>query len=136
MNSSFLMLLAAAVIFRYLGSHSKSVFRGRLTRLLRREVTGNRLHTVLREHPERLPEFRSHILPMLTLQLFCDAAACSAIVLGVYAFPPENFGPNDLFLVRLTSTLVFALALLFDAYQFVRAVLAAFGRSVAGGSEE
>lgn len=126
MNLSFLLLAVAALIFRYLASRSSAAFSVRVTSLLRREIPRNRLASVLREHPNRLAEFRSRALPLSALQVLLDFAACATLVVALYVFPPAKFGPTDLALFQDGSVAVVSIALLADLVMFGLTLRAAF----------
>lgn len=117
MPPAFLLTLLAALIFRYLASQVRGQFRARLFVLLRRPLQRGRLISILREHPERMPEFRSRLLPLMATQVALDALACGVFVFALFVFPPAKFGPSDLALIHRGSVLIVAAAMAVEVFQ-------------------
>jgi hypothetical protein len=120
MSVSFLLLLAAALVFRFLGLRAQKIFRFRTTRLLGSSVKVQRLAKLLRAQPDQVELFRGCALPYFALQLFFDSAACLTFIAAVFLFPPEKFGPTDLALLQQGSIVICLLALFVDLFSFCR----------------
>ena len=128
MTPSFLFLLAAAGIFRFLSADSNKAFRRRLALLLPRKVMSEHLKALLQDYPDRLAEFRHKVLPFSALYVLLNAAACACFVGALWYFPPSGMQKWDLSLVRYGSLLLTPLAFLMDAFAFARMLMATYGR--------
>jgi len=123
MSVNFFMLLAAALIFRYLAMLARGRFLDRFDRLLGRPAAGRRVETLLRQYPERAEDFRARVLPYMALRTTLDALACFTFVAAVFFFPPSGFGERDLALLQRGSAMIVFVALLMDAAAFCRCLL-------------
>ena len=122
MNLNFLMLVAAACIFRFLASEAKRVFAKRLTDLLPRKVVNEHL-SALRNFPEHFPLFRSRVLPFSALQIVFNALSCACFIAALWFFPPSALSTWDLRFMRYGSLFVVPLAFVFDVVVFARLFL-------------
>jgi hypothetical protein len=125
MTLNFLFLVLAALVFRYLAFQANTAFVERLTRLLERNPSRRRLVAALKDHPERLAEFRARVLPLAARQLGLDSASCILLILAIYVFPPSVIGVHDLANLQWTSVVVVSLAMLVEGFWFVRTCVAA-----------
>jgi hypothetical protein len=119
MNLNFLMLIAAACVFRYLSAEAKRVFTCRLTGLLPRKVLSEHL-AVLRNYPQHFPIFRSRVLPFSALQIAFNTFSCMCFVVALWYFPPAALSSWDLFFIRYGSLLIVPIAFVFDLVAFAR----------------
>ncbi len=123
MNPSFLMLLAAAGILRYLAVQAKRTFHQRLGRLLPRNVTSQHVAVLIEQFPQQIPQFRWRVLPFSALHIFLNATSCAAFVVALWWFPPSAMSDWDLFFMRYGSLLIVPAAFLFDVWSFARLFL-------------
>lgn len=119
MTPSFLMMIGAACILRFLAAEAKRAFAKRLAGLLPRNVMEEHLNA-LREFPQHYPVFRARVLPFSALQIACNAASCICFVAALWYFPPSALSETNLYFMRYGSMLVVPAAFLFDVFVFVR----------------
>jgi len=124
----FLLLLAAAGIFRLLSADAMKTFHQRLARLLPRNVTEKHFRVLRADFPERLGNFRRRALPFSALHLALNLAACACFVAAVWFFPPGGMSHWDLVFVRYGGVLLTPVAFLADLVSFARMLLATYGR--------
>ncbi|HEX4085741.1 MAG TPA: hypothetical protein VHY22_12575 [Chthoniobacteraceae bacterium] len=131
MTPPFLLLLAAAGLFRLLSSDSKAAYTQRLARLLPRNVMQDHLRVLTQEFPARLGEFRRKALPRYALHVLWNAAACACFAVALWFFPPAGMQHWDLIFVRYGSIVLTPVAFLMDLVGFVRLANSAVNRSAA-----
>ncbi len=134
MTPPFLLLMAAAGIFRYLSADAMKTFHARLARLLPRKIMQNHLKVLLDDYPERVAEFRRRILPLSALHVSFNAAACACFAAAIWFFPPHGIEYWDLIIMQYGSLLLIPAAFLADTVKFTRILMATFGR--AAGPDE
>jgi hypothetical protein len=120
MSISFLMLLVAAAILRFLAVDAKRGFDRRLTALLPRTVMADHQRVLFAEFPERRAAFRSQALPWCALQVLWNASACAVFASAFWLSPPALMHPAMLTFIRYAALTVVPAALLFDALIFLR----------------
>lgn len=123
MNSSFLMLLVAAGIFRYLALEAKRGFLSRLELLLPRNAMSEQLTVLFDQFPEQIPAFRRRVLPLSALQILLNTLSCICFVVALWWFPPAALSSWDLLFMRYGSLLVVPLAFLLDVWAFLRLLI-------------
>jgi hypothetical protein len=128
MTPPFLLLLAAAGIFRFLSADAKKAFNQRLARLLPRKIMQEHLRVLMQDYPDRLSEFRRKVMPFSALHVGLNAAACSCFAAALWFFPPSGMAQWDLIFVRYGSLLLTPLALVADVVLFARMWMATFSR--------
>jgi hypothetical protein len=128
MTPPFLLLLAAAGVFRLLSADSRKSFDQRLARLLPRNVMRDHLRVLLEEFPDRVSEFRRRVMPHSALHVLFNAAACACFTAALWFFPPVGMAHWDLIFVRYGSLLLMPVAFLADAILFARMLMATFAR--------
>jgi len=133
MTPPFLLLLAAAAIFRFLSADSRKAFDRRLARLLPRNVAEMHLRVLLVDFPDRLGEFRRRVLPFSALHVVLNAAACVCFIAALWFFPPSGMEHWDLLFVRYGSLVITPIAFLADVVLFARMLMATFGRGAEAG---
>jgi len=117
---SFVLLVAASVLFRYLAFEAGVTFEKRTRALMPRNVGKTFVKTLFAEFREQLPAFRTQALPMQGLRLVLDTLACGTFVLGFWSFPPAFIKGFDLWSLRDIGTGVVAVAFVADAFAFLR----------------
>ena len=130
MNPPFLLLLAAAGLFRFLAADANKTFHRRLTRLLPRKVLRNHLEMLLDQYTDRLAEFRRRVLPFSAVRIAFDTAACACFACALWFFPPAGMEQWDLFFVRYGSLLLVPVAFIVDLIALTRLFKATFRRDV------
>jgi hypothetical protein len=128
MTPPFLLLLAAAGIFRFLSADSKKAFNQRLIALLPRNIVENHLQVLREDFPDLLGEFRRRVLPYSALYVILNAAACVCFIAALWFFPPSGMEHWDLLFVRYGSLVITPIAFLADVVLFARMLMATFGR--------
>jgi hypothetical protein len=128
MTPPFLMLLAAAGIFRLLSADSNKAFGQRLAGLLPRKVVEDHWRALREDYPERLGEFRRRVLPFSALHVGLNVAACACFAAALWFFPPRGMDRLDLAFARYGSLLLMPVAFLADAVLFARMLMATYGR--------
>ncbi|MGA3171309.1 MAG: hypothetical protein ABSE62_09865 [Chthoniobacteraceae bacterium] len=128
MTPPFLLLVAAAGIFRWLSADANKAFSQRLARLLPRKIMQERMRVLLEDYPDRLGEFRWRVLPYSALHVALNAAACACFASALWYFPPSGMQHWDLLFVRYGSVLLIPVALVADVVKFARMLMATFGR--------
>src|SRR6266480_553495 len=103
MSVNFFMLLAGALIFRYLAIRIRTTFGERLARLFGRSASRRAVVALLRQYPEHAMVFRIRLLPLSALELLLDTLACAAFLAAIIVFPPMKFGATDLLLLQRGS---------------------------------
>lgn len=136
MTVNFFMLLAGALIFRYLAIRTRATLAERLARLFGRAVSPRAAVALLRQSPEHGPVFRTRLLPLSALELLLDTLACAAFLAAIIVFPPTKFGPTDLLLLQRGSVGVVLVALLIDMLGLCRALVATLQTKHAAGETE
>jgi hypothetical protein len=129
MTPPFLLLVAAAAIFRWLSSDAKKLYDHRLASLLPRNVIRHHLRVLMRDFPDRLGQFRRYALPHSALHVLWNAAAAACFTAALWYFPPMGMAHWDLIFVRYGSILITPLAFLMDFVGFIRLALSAFSRA-------
>jgi hypothetical protein len=124
MSVNFFMLLAGALIFRYLAMRTRATFAEGLARLFGRAVSPRGVVAWLRRYPEHGPVFRMRLLPLSALELLLDVLACTGFLAAIMVFPPTKFGATDLLLLQRGSVGVVLVALLIDMLGLCRALFA------------
>jgi hypothetical protein len=133
MTPPFLLLLAAAGIFRFLSADCNKTFRNRLARLLPRNVAEDHLRVLIQEFPDRLAEFRRRAVPFSTLHVALNAASCICFVAALWYFPPSAMQHWDLIFMRYGSLVLTPVAFIADVVLFTRMVMASFSRGAEAG---
>lgn len=128
MNLSFLFLLGAAGIFRFLAEDAKKAFKTRLAACLPRNVVERHLQVFLTEFHQHFSEFRRRILPFFALHIVLNAAACGMVVFALWYTPPEALPAWALIFMRYSCLIVVPLALVADTVIFSKVLIATFGR--------
>ncbi|GEM_PF-3367595 len=131
MNVSFVLLLAASGIFRYVATQARAAFTVRLERLLPRKVMSDHLQALFEEYRPLLGAFRSQALPFSLLELFLNAAACAVFVAALWTYPPRELSDLNLFLLRYCSAAFVLLAVLGDVFDLGRLFYHTFSRAEA-----
>ena len=129
MTPPFLLLLAAAAIFRLLSSDANKAFLKRLAQLLPRKIMQEHMRVLMEDYPDRLAEFRRRVLPFSGLHVAFNAAACGCFVAALWYFPPTGMAHLDLMFVRYGAVLLTPVAFLVDVVSFARMLIATFARS-------
>jgi hypothetical protein len=125
MNLSFLLLIVAALVFRYLAFQANQAFTARLIEVLRFNPTRRRLAAALKDHPERLARFRSYVLPLAARQILLDSVACVILILALFQFAPPGIGSRDLAFLQWISIPVVSLAMAAEGAWLLRTYFAA-----------
>lgn len=128
MTLSFIMLILAAGIVRYLAMEAKRAYTRRVASLLPPNIPDVSVQTLLKNHPEHRPAFRRNALPFSALQILFNALACSVFVAALWVFPPALLSDWDLFLIRYGGLLIVPIALVVDLALFARLLLATLSR--------
>lgn len=118
MNVSFVLLLIASGILRYVAMLARAAFVGRLTKLLPRKVMDDHLQALFAEYRPRLRAFRSQALPFSALELSLNAVACAVFVAALWMYPTQQLSELNLFLLRYCSAAFVLLAFLGDLFEF------------------
>ena len=124
MSVNFFMLLAGALIFRYLAMRTRTTFAEGFARLFGRPVSRRAVVALLRQYPEHVAVFRMRLLPLSALELLLDMLACAAFLAAIIVFPPMKFGATDLLLLQRGSVGIVLVALLIDVLGLCRALFA------------
>lgn len=124
MSVNFFMLLAGALIFRYLAVRTRTTFAEGFARLFGPSVSRRAVVALLRQYPEHVASFRIRLLPLSALELLLDTLACAAFLAAIIAFPPIKFGATDLLLLQRGSVGIVLLALLIDMLGLCRVLFA------------
>src|SRR5438309_1927341 len=115
MNASFLMLLAAAAIFRFLAVRARSAFKFGLTKLVPPKLRVLPASVgLLLDFPEELRVFRRAVLPLAALESLLNAASCAVVAATLWLCPPARIGSGDLDLLKHASLIILPLAALAD----------------------
>jgi hypothetical protein len=129
MNLSFILLLIAAGILRYVAVQARSAYVRRLTEILPRKVTEGHLQALFDEYRPRLRAFRAQALPYSALELFLNAFACAVFVAALWTYPPQQLSEMNVFLVRYCSAAMVLLAFLGDLFEFGQLFYFTFARA-------
>lgn len=135
-NLSFLLLLAAAGLLRFLAEDAHKAFQRRLASSLPRSVTERHLQVFLREFHQHFGEFRRQTLPFSALQIALNAAACGLFVFAVWYAPPAMLPAWALAFLRYASVVVVPAAFVADAVGFARVLAATFTHPLSAGEPE
>ena len=136
MNISFILLIAAAGILRYVAVQARAAFVQRLAQLLPRKVMEGHLQALFDEYRPRLRAFRSQALPYSALELFLNALACSVFVAALWTYPSQQLSEMNLFLVRYCSAALVMFAFLGDLFEFGQIFYFTFARAEVEKIEE
>ncbi len=129
MSFSFVLLLIAAGLLRYVALQARSEYARRLAGILPRKVTEGHLQALFDEYRSRLGAFRAQALPFSALELFLNASACAVFVAALWSYPPEQLSQMNLFLLRYCSTAMVVLAFVGDAFEFGQLFYFTFARA-------
>jgi hypothetical protein len=126
---SFLLLIAASAICRFVSWDAGNAFKARLARMVPRNVMEDHMRVLLEEFPDRLPEFRRRVAPCAAMQVMLDTAACACFAAACWFFPPHGMQHWALALVRYGSVLITPVAFVADVVSFARMFLGTYGRN-------
>ena len=126
MTFSFLLLLAAAGIFRFLAHDAKKAFDRRVAAFLPANVDADHVNVLLREFPQHCSEFRFRVLPFSAANLLMNAASCIAVVSALWICPPTGMSAADLVLLQYGGLIIVPLAFVIDFVGFFRLLFRTF----------
>ena len=136
MNVSFVLLIVASGILRYVAVQARGAFVLRLAQLLPRKVTEGHLEALFTDYRPRLPAFRSQALPYSALEVVLNALACGVFVAALWTYPRQELSDMNLFLVRYCSAGIVLVALLGDVLEFGQLLYFTFARAEVEKVEE
>lgn len=126
MSLSFILLVLASVILRHLSAEAKRAFAYRLRALLPRDVLCDHLQILLKQHRNRMPEFRTRALPMHAAHLALDAFSCATLLTALWLFPPSVLAGFELAVFKYAGLAVVLLALTVELVLLCRLACAAW----------
>lgn len=136
MSFSFLLLITASAIFRWLAARAGAAFDARLRRVLAPNATRRGIAFCLRQAPHRVPEFRVRALPMRALALAMDLLCCVTLLTALWVFPPSFLAGSELAAMQYSGAFVVVAAALVDGAGFARLTVAVWTIGAAQSSAE
>lgn len=126
MSPSFLLLIGASAIFRWLAAQAASAFDARLRRLLPPNAARRGIASRLRQAPHRIPEFRTRALPVRALAIAMDLLCCATLLTALWVFPPSFLAGSELAAIQYGGAFVVLAAALVDGIAFAWMAIAAW----------
>lgn len=128
---SFVLLIAASVLFRYLAFEAGHAFEKRTRALIPRNAGKAYVKTLFAEFRDQLSAFRAQALPMQYLRVTMDTLACGTFVLGLWSCPPGFIKGFDLWSLRNIGSGVVAVAFIADVISLIRMTYSAWSLETA-----